>query len=371
MPARPAADRAPLDVSGRPLALRDVDLDAFLHPKTIAVIGASQRPARPNTAMTNKFAAWSKANKAKFYPVSPNYEEIHGHKVYASLADVPGDIDLAIILTGQAVDTYEEVLARKAKFAVIFAAGFSETGKAGRQARAPPRAARGVRRHPPARPEHQPQRVRELPHRPRRTVDRARHAVGPPGPAGVPGPGDRHPAHALGAHRQRGRPRVRRLRRVLRRPARRRRRRLLHRGLQGRPHADARGRPRRVAEEADRDGEGRAHRRGRVDGAEPHRPPHRLRRDHRRGVPPVRRHPGRRPRRAARGLGRARPHPPVGHPGLGEEGPRARRVRLRDLRRHRRPHRRPARRRGALAPRPHEGDAEEAARRSHPRRTCA
>ncbi|MGZ6911972.1 MAG: acetate--CoA ligase family protein [Acidimicrobiia bacterium] len=131
MPARPAADRAPLDVSGRPLALRDVDLDAFLHPKAIAVIGASQRPARPNTAMTNKFAAWAAANDAKFFPVSPNYDEIHGHKVYASLADVPGDIDLAIILTGKAVDTYEEVLARKAKFAVIFAAGFSETGKAG------------------------------------------------------------------------------------------------------------------------------------------------------------------------------------------------------------------------------------------------
>jgi acyl-CoA synthetase (NDP forming) len=131
VPARHAVDRAPLDVSGRPLGLRDVDLDAFLHPRTIAVIGASQRRARPNTAMTNKFAAWAKTNRAKFFPVSPNYDEIHGHKVYGSLADVPGDIDLAIILTGQAVDAYEEVLARKVKFAVIFAAGFSETGKDG------------------------------------------------------------------------------------------------------------------------------------------------------------------------------------------------------------------------------------------------
>ena len=32
--------RPPIDVSGRPLELRDVDLDAFLHPKTIALIGA-------------------------------------------------------------------------------------------------------------------------------------------------------------------------------------------------------------------------------------------------------------------------------------------------------------------------------------------
>ncbi len=124
-------DRAPLDVSGRPLALRDVDLDAFLHPRSIALIGASEQSAKPNTAMTRKFDAWAKANGAAFYPVHPKYETILGHRVYPSLADVPGEIDLAIILTGKAVDTFEEVLASPAKFAVIFAAGFSETGKDG------------------------------------------------------------------------------------------------------------------------------------------------------------------------------------------------------------------------------------------------
>jgi acyl-CoA synthetase (NDP forming) len=122
---------SPTDVSGRPLALRDVDLDAFLHPKTIAVIGASEQSAKPNTAMTRKFSAWAARNGATFYPVHPKYETVLGHRVYPSLAEVPGDIDLAIILTGRAVDTFEEVLERKAKFAVIFAAGFSETGKEG------------------------------------------------------------------------------------------------------------------------------------------------------------------------------------------------------------------------------------------------
>ncbi len=123
--------RPPIDVSGRPLELRDVDLDAFLHPKTIALIGASEQSRKPNTAMTRKFDAWAKANGATFYPVHPTYETVLGHKVYPSIFDIPGDIDLAIILTGKAVDTFEEVLARKAKFAVIFAAGFSETGKDG------------------------------------------------------------------------------------------------------------------------------------------------------------------------------------------------------------------------------------------------
>lgn len=51
--------------------------------------------------------------------------------MYQSVFDIPGDIDLAIVLTGKAVDTFEAVLQRKAKFAVIFAAGSSETGKVG------------------------------------------------------------------------------------------------------------------------------------------------------------------------------------------------------------------------------------------------
>jgi acyl-CoA synthetase (NDP forming) len=121
----------PTDVSGRPLRLRDVDIDAFLHPKTIAVIGASEMSAKPNTAMTRKFDQWAKQHGATFYPVHPEYETVLGHQCYKSVFDVPGDLDLAIILTGRAEQTFEEVLQRKAKFAVIFAAGFSETGAEG------------------------------------------------------------------------------------------------------------------------------------------------------------------------------------------------------------------------------------------------
>jgi acyl-CoA synthetase (NDP forming) len=121
------------DVSGRPLRLRDVDIDAFLHPKTVAVIGASEQSAKPNTAMTRKFDQWSRQHGATFYPVHPEYETVLGHPCYKSIFEVPGDIDLAIILTGRAEQTFEEVLQRKAKFAVIFAAGFSETGAEGKQ----------------------------------------------------------------------------------------------------------------------------------------------------------------------------------------------------------------------------------------------
>jgi acyl-CoA synthetase (NDP forming) len=122
-----------VDVSGRALHLREVDIGAFLHPKTIALIGASDQSAKPNTAMTRKFAQWSQQNGATFYPVHPERASVLGHACFKSVFDIPGDIDLAIILTGRAEETFEEVLRRKAKFAVIFAAGFSEIGEEGKQ----------------------------------------------------------------------------------------------------------------------------------------------------------------------------------------------------------------------------------------------
>src|SRR4051812_11965712 len=83
--------------------------------------------------MTRKFDQWAKQHDATFYPVHPAYETVLGHPCYRSVFDIPGDLDLAIILTGRAEDTFEEVLKRKAKFAVIFAAGFSETGAEGKK----------------------------------------------------------------------------------------------------------------------------------------------------------------------------------------------------------------------------------------------
>ncbi|HEX6312207.1 MAG TPA: acetate--CoA ligase family protein, partial [Acidimicrobiia bacterium] len=132
----PSATRFPgdgpaVDVSGRPLGLRPVDLDRFLHPRTVAVIGASEAARKPNTAMTRKLKGWADRNGAAFHPVHPKYETVVGERCYPTIFDVPGDVDLAVILTGKAVDTFEEVVQRKAAFAVIFAAGFSEIGTEG------------------------------------------------------------------------------------------------------------------------------------------------------------------------------------------------------------------------------------------------
>ncbi len=119
------------DVTGRPLALRDVNLDRFLHPRSVAVIGASETPRKANTAMTARLARWARENGAEFFPVHPVYDEVQGAPCARTIAEVPGPVDLAVILTGAAVDTFAEVAATGARFAVIFAAGFSEAGAQG------------------------------------------------------------------------------------------------------------------------------------------------------------------------------------------------------------------------------------------------
>ena len=110
--------------------------------------------------------------------------------------------------------------------------------------------------------------------------DRAHHPERAPGPADLPGPGPRHPP------RRTGRPRGNEVdlefadfAALVRRAARGRRRRRLHRGVQGRAHA-------RSSPPTTPPGGGvpivcvkvGRTERGPVDGEEPHRPPHRLRR---------------------------------------------------------------------------------------------
>ena len=223
-PAPPAPGR--LDVSGRPLELRDVDLDTFLHPKTIALIGASEQSAKPNTAMTRKFDAWSQQNGADLLPGAPEHETVLGHHVLQvgvrrSRRPRPRDHPHRPRRSTRS----KRCCSARPKFAVIFAAGFSETGRRGRRS-ASSASKRSCERGDvhllgPNTNLNAFEEFRTDLEGPSIALD---HAVGAPGPAGVPGPGDRHPPHALGADRQRGRPRVRRLRPPLRRPARGRRR---------------------------------------------------------------------------------------------------------------------------------------------------
>ncbi len=58
--------------------------------RTIAVVGLSSNPSRPS----NGVAGYMRKQGYKVIPVNPRETEVFGEKSYASLADVPGKVDL-------------------------------------------------------------------------------------------------------------------------------------------------------------------------------------------------------------------------------------------------------------------------------------
>lgn len=58
--------------------------------RTIAVVGLSSNPSRPS----NGVAGYMRRQGYRVIPVNPQEDEVFGEKSYASLAAVPGKIDL-------------------------------------------------------------------------------------------------------------------------------------------------------------------------------------------------------------------------------------------------------------------------------------
>ncbi|MGP0030719.1 MAG: acetate--CoA ligase family protein [Acidimicrobiales bacterium] len=135
-----AAAEAPgqplLDITGRPVDLRPIDLDTFFRPRRVAVVGASDSNARPNTALTQKITVWGEERGATVHYVNPNRRAVGGRPCAAALTDIAEPLDLVAILVGNPLPILRDALAAGAKFAVVFAAGFAEVGAKGEKIQA-------------------------------------------------------------------------------------------------------------------------------------------------------------------------------------------------------------------------------------------
>ncbi len=106
-------------------------LKAMLEPKTIAVIGATERPSSVGRTILQNLT--TPHFGGTIYPVNPNQKSILGLEAYPSVKDVPEPIDLAVIVTPAptVLDIIRECTAVNVKGVVIISAGFKETGEAG------------------------------------------------------------------------------------------------------------------------------------------------------------------------------------------------------------------------------------------------
>ncbi len=107
-------------------------LDHIFKAKSVAVIGASNSPAKWGYRMINN--PLITGYRGALYAVNPSEKEVLGLHSYPSLGDVPGDVELAVIVVPAATvpKVMEECVAKGVKGAVVITAGFAETGKEGK-----------------------------------------------------------------------------------------------------------------------------------------------------------------------------------------------------------------------------------------------
>ncbi len=105
---------------------------SILEPRSIAVIGAGEDLKKWNGRMI--FNPINTGYKGTIYPVNPNRDNVFGIKAYRSILDVPGHVDLAVIVVPVQLtpDVMKECIKRGVRGAVIITAGFAEVGEEGK-----------------------------------------------------------------------------------------------------------------------------------------------------------------------------------------------------------------------------------------------
>jgi acetyltransferase len=116
-------------VAERPASIST--LEAFFTPRSVAVIGATDRPGSVGrTVLANLL---KKPFEGNVYPINPGRSEVLGVKAYKNIGSAPEGVDLAIVVTpaptvpgviGECVDA-------RVRAAVVISAGFREHGAEG------------------------------------------------------------------------------------------------------------------------------------------------------------------------------------------------------------------------------------------------
>ena len=106
-----------------------MNFEQLFSPKNIAVVGANESEGFGGAVCKNLASIIDDENR--IYYVNPKRDVLFGKKCYKSVTEIPVDIDLLIIAVNKkiVIDVLKEGKQKNAKAAVVFASGFSETGK--------------------------------------------------------------------------------------------------------------------------------------------------------------------------------------------------------------------------------------------------
>lgn len=107
------------------------DVELIVSPKSIAVVGATDRPGSVGLAVVSNIL--NGGYRGVFYPVNPKARSIRSVKSYPRLMDIPDEVDLAIIIVPAEMvsSVVEEAAQKKVKGVIVITAGFKEVGGQG------------------------------------------------------------------------------------------------------------------------------------------------------------------------------------------------------------------------------------------------
>jgi len=131
--ARMFIGEAAAESAANPVA---TDMKGLFYPNSIAVIGASGAKGKLGYNVLRNLLHHGFAGR--IYPINAKHPEIQGVPAYKSITDVPGEVDLAIVIVPAEVApaAIEECCKKGVRFIVVETAGFAEMGDAGKKAQA-------------------------------------------------------------------------------------------------------------------------------------------------------------------------------------------------------------------------------------------
>lgn len=113
------------------------DLSRLINPRSIALVGASDRPQSIGGRTLSNLLDHSTVN-GELYLVNPTKTELRGRRCWPSVAALPETPDVAVIAVPASgvLEVMEECAARRVPFAIILTSGFGEAGPEGERAQA-------------------------------------------------------------------------------------------------------------------------------------------------------------------------------------------------------------------------------------------
>lgn len=106
-------------------------LDKIMKPRAIAVVGASTKPHTIGSDIMKRLQEYGFTGD--IYPVNPKGGVIEGLQAYPSVLDIPGEVDLAIIVVNAkfVLQTIDQCHEKGIGGLCVISAGFKETGHEG------------------------------------------------------------------------------------------------------------------------------------------------------------------------------------------------------------------------------------------------